>query len=85
MKRCVNIYMIIDGINGRMPHAFETASYGSDLPDETFVEYEIRMYYHEAVMPPRYPVPAIRQHFEFGYQLGHGPVLMHCVQGVFDG
>ena len=55
--RRINVYMINDGINGRMPHAFETASDGSDLPDETYVEYEIRMYYHEAVMPPRYPVP----------------------------
>ena len=57
MKRCVNVYMINDGINGRMPHAFETASDGSNLPDETYVEYEIRMYYHEGVLPARYPVP----------------------------
>lgn len=31
-----------------------------------------------------FPVPAIRQHYEFGFQLGHGPVLMHVVYGVYD-
>lgn len=32
-----------------------------------------------------YPVPAIRQHFEFGWCLNTSePVLMHCVQGPYS-
>lgn len=43
-------------------------------------------YYAVGMLPRRYLCPAIRQHFEFGWDLGQSqPVLLHCVQGVYDG
>ena len=41
--------------------------------------------YEQGLRKPRYPVPAIRQHFEFGWSLNaQQPVLMHCVQGPYE-
>lgn len=47
-------------------------------PDDWFCRYTV------GKEPRRYQLPAIRQHFEFGWQLGHGPVLLHCVQGPYE-
>jgi hypothetical protein len=32
---------------------------------------------------PHYPVPAIREGYEFGWQLGHGVVLLHYHYGRY--
>lgn len=49
--------------NGRVPFAFDASPQGwtDDYKGETYEEYELRMYYHEAVLPPHYPLPAIME------------------------
>lgn len=40
--------------------------------------------YKKGMQAPRYPVPAIREHYEFGWSLSKSqPVLMHWVQGPY--
>lgn len=58
-ERLIVIAMINDGINGRMPFACEAAANGRNKPGETFAQYEVRMAYHEGIIRPNYPVPAI--------------------------
>lgn len=40
--------------------------------------------YKRGYREPRFPVPAIRQHFEWGQNLGTGEIiLIHAKQGVY--
>lgn len=40
--------------------------------------------YAAAYSPPHYPVPAIRQHYEFGWSLSKSePVLMHVYSSPY--
>jgi len=39
--------------------ANEYSTYGLNVPNETFEQYNKRMDYHEAKIEPRYPMPAI--------------------------
>ncbi len=57
--RIVCIAMHDDGLNGRLPVAMEVSHDGSNKPGETYEQFEVRMAYHEAVLPPNYPVPAL--------------------------
>lgn len=46
----------------------------------------VTLRYIDGKEPPRFPVPAIREHFEFGWSLSDcEPVLMHVVQGPYPG
>lgn len=43
------------------------------------------IFYAIGLSPPKYPVPAIRHEFEFGWQLGKGVVLIHSTYSSYDG
>lgn len=62
------IAMIDDGINGRLPYAMEATPDGKNKPGETLAQYEVRMAYHEGVIFPNYPMPAL--FYEVGIE-GH--------------
>lgn len=49
-------------------------------------DHKLAARYALAQLQPRYPVPAIREHFEFGWSLSNSePVLMHVVYGSYEG
>lgn len=53
--------------------------------DDDIIVNEAAELYAVGILEPNYSVPAIREHFEFGWSLsGNHPVLIHAVQGVYD-
>lgn len=40
--------------------------------------------YANGYRPPRHPVPAIRQGFDYGLGFGGRVVMLHWTQGVYD-
>ena len=60
--RKIYILMYDDGLNGRLPVAMEASPGRRNKLGETYEQFEVRMAYHEAVLPPRHPVPAIPNH-----------------------
>lgn len=53
------LILMVNDQNGRLPLASEATLHGANRPGENYEQYELRMYYHEGVIKPRYPVPAI--------------------------